>query len=306
MKKFRYKERLKKIEEFHIKYNIGELTSKINNLTLDRDLKYIFNELNWLEELKYIPKGEKHQRAIEGLSSVRNNIEDALVSHLSRNNSFKDEYLSFDPQLIILPIANFQREFSDYHMEEFSLICSEYPSCNILLTCKGRNPEDIGISQIKDHLIDKWNITPERIYMEVDSIDILGSAVLTKLFIKKEMSHIGVRDILILGSPYQFTSLTSYFKRVYGPGYRIRVVCHKKNYLDLPLKNFPTEKVFFEEIRELVRNEFRLLYRNNSLLDMESILPGNEKEFFYKMIIYHDLYKSDFRLLRKYNLLLSI
>jgi len=301
LKNYRYRIRIQKIHTFCHNYSWDKFITHLNCGSLDGQFKYIFNEIKWLREIKFITKEREHKELLDTLEKLRDEVLQHYFHFFRENIQIDDGYINFAPKVIIIMAGSPNKSFIKERVERTVSALKDYPDAKILVSKAGEKhtPEEL-----RDLLSREGNIEKDRILLETDSLDVMGSALFTKLLLKQNDKISAIKDILIIASPYQIINSTSLFQKIYGDNFRIRVASHSISGIDFTEIDQERETSLTFR-KNLVLKELGKLYGYSQLLDIGKFIKGDESYFFFQMLIYHDLYRSKFYLLRKYGLELT-
>ena len=312
-----YRERFQDLTDLYNTYDENKFNEQIFRGELDSQFEYIFKEGLWLNKLKRMREDKKKiDFYLSMLLDVKERIMDCYIKHFREHRDIEEGCNEFSPDIIIGLGCNNSLGFLDKRIERIAEISKKYNESQILLSGGGFELGGTEASLMMERLVKKYSVERERIILEEDSMDTLGNATFTKLLLKQNKKLKGIKNILIITSPFHEVRARALFKSVYGKEYKILVTGHlyhinkdefekrcriglsdnHKEMIDKLEGDFDIDKFR----KKLSEQEIRALYKfNETFSNIEESL-GDEVSIFYEVFLNHQIYKERYDILRKY------
>ncbi len=294
--------RLERLATFHLDDDTIHkllLSGKLDDRYID-----IESVLEWLGQLaKLLPNEQKKllEKARRNLESNCQQIISEYANYFQEHDHIGDE-LQAPPDYVIILGAN-DSAVLETRVQKGVETARKYPNAKFILSGGGIWTGETEAQKMQG-IFEKQCDGGCEIYKEEDSLDTIGNALFSKLFIVQNGWGLQNRSIMVITSDYHAIRVLSIFKRVFDPKTRIiveviRTPSFEKQHIlpELTIKEMSTAHhsnfSIFRPEASLIRLE-----QDENLSEQEN--TWDESEIFYHMLMKHDMYRNRFDLLRKY------
>ncbi len=279
----------------------NEYPNWLPNGALDEHYQVLESVLAWLHRLIPIHvEPELFTDVIRKLDRKREEILDFYLTYFEDNDVIGDSDVLYHADYIFVLASKHMEILLDRARHAVRFIRNRPKA--IIILCGGgfmcqqtESEQMLAFLQSQDDL----GLTPERVVIEDDSIDTVGNAVLSKLKLRQKKLLAPSGKLMLVTSDFHAIRAIHIFRRVYGSGYSIALARVPSNYTAEKKRQFAAHELKSDS--ESCRGIFSINYFvGMALRPHDSIKLGDERTYFYQMILEHEYYRHRYDLIRKY------